>query len=220
MLYHRDLVLPTEKYYVYIHRNPLTHKIFYVGSAKGNPLRAYEFGKHRNQSWKNEVISFGGTCNIIVEIVQYCEDPIQAQEAEFRLIYKLKKCGEAYCCNEGDTSFKRKYPKLQYHLFIGSTHIKFTRKMELFSYCKEKYGLSRNIVNLLIENDGEYNGSHQRACGLSEIAATRNKNQFDAYVKAGFTEDQAIAFILNDNLQLVKNMEKLSSNSSAKVNAK
>ena len=96
MLYHRDLVLPTEKYYVYIHRNPLTHKIFYVGSAKGNPLRAYEFGKHRNQSWKNEVISFGGTCNIIVEIVQYCEDPIQAQEAEFRLIYKLKKCGEAY----------------------------------------------------------------------------------------------------------------------------
>lgn len=73
MLYHRDLVLPTEKYYVYIHRNPLTHKIFYVGSAKGNPLRAYEFGKHRNQSWKNEVISFGGTCNIIVEIVQYCE---------------------------------------------------------------------------------------------------------------------------------------------------
>lgn len=90
MLYHRNLVLPTEKYYVYIHRNPLTHKIFYVGSAKGNPLRAYEFGKHRNQSWKNEVISFGGTCNIIVEIVQYCEDPIQAQEAEFRLIYKLK----------------------------------------------------------------------------------------------------------------------------------
>lgn len=53
-------------------------------------MRAYEFGKHRNQSWKNEVISFGGTCNIIVEIVQYCEDPIQAQEAEFRLIYKLK----------------------------------------------------------------------------------------------------------------------------------
>lgn len=169
MLYHRDLVLPTEKYYVYIHRNPLTHKIFYVGSAKGNPLRAYEFEKHRNQSWKNEVISFGGTCNIIVEIVQYCEDPIQVQEAEFRLIYKLKKCGEAYCCNEGDTSFKRKYPKLQYHLFIGSTHIKFTRKMELFSYCKEKYGLSRNIVNLLIENDGEYNGSHQRACGLKII---------------------------------------------------
>lgn len=40
MLYHRNLVLPTEKYYVYIHRNPLTHKIFYVGSAKGNPLRA------------------------------------------------------------------------------------------------------------------------------------------------------------------------------------
>ena len=41
--------------------------------------------------------------------------------------------------------------------------------MELFSYCKEKYGLSRNIVNLLIETYGEYNGSHQRACGLKII---------------------------------------------------
>ena len=35
MLYHRNLVLPTEKFYVYIHKNPLTQKIFYVGSAQG-----------------------------------------------------------------------------------------------------------------------------------------------------------------------------------------
>lgn len=169
MLYHKDIILPTEKYYVYIHRNPLTQKIFYVGSARGNPLRAYEFNKHRNQAWKNEVVSFGGTCNIIVEIVQYCENPIQAQEIEFQLIYSLKKCGEAYCCSEGDTSFKRKYPKLQYHLYINDVHIKFTRKTELFSYCKENYELSRNIVNHLIENNNEYHGSHQKAYGLKIV---------------------------------------------------
>lgn len=169
MLYHKDIILPTEKYYVYIHRNPLTQKIFYVGSARGNSLRAYEFNKHRSQAWKNEVISFGGTCNIIVEIVQYCENPIQAQEIEFQLIYSLKKCGEAYCCSEGDTSFKRKYPKLQYHLYINDVHIKFTRKTELFSYCKENYELSRNIVNHLIENNNEYHGSHQKAYGLKII---------------------------------------------------
>lgn len=169
MLYHKDLVIPTEKYYVYIHKNPLTQKIFYVGSAKGNPLRAYEFGKHRNESWKKEVLSFGGSCNIIVEIIKYFDNPIDAQEAEFRLIYELKECGEAYCCREGDTSFKRKYPKLEYHLYIKELHIKFTRKTELFSYCKSKFSLTRNIVNLLIESGTEYNGTRIKAHGMRVI---------------------------------------------------
>lgn len=169
MLYHKDIILPTEKYYVYIHKNPLTQKIFYVGSARGNPLRAYEFNKHRSQAWKDEVVSFGGICNIIVEIIRYCENPIQAQEIEFQLIYNLKKHGEAYCCNEGDTSFKRKYPKLQYHLYIRDEHIEFTKKTELFSFCRENYGLSKNIVNLLIESNNEYHGSHQKAYGMRII---------------------------------------------------
>lgn len=169
MLYHRDIVIPTEKYYVYIHKNPLTHKIFYVGSARGNPLRAYEFNKHRNQDWKNEVISFGGTCNIIVEIVEYFDNPIDAQEKEFRLIYALKKKGEAYCCNEGDTSFKKKYQKLQYHLYIKDLHIKFSRKTDLFLYCRDNFELSRNLVNLLIKSEKEYNGLHLKARGLKVI---------------------------------------------------
>ena len=42
-----------------------------------------------------------------------------------------------------------------------------------------------------------------------EVTAKIKKNQFDAYVNAGFTEDQAIAFILNDNLQLVKNLKEV-----------
>lgn len=169
MLYHRELILPTEKYYVYVHKNPLTQKIFYVGAAKGNPLRAYEFNKHRNRAWRDEVISFGGTCNIIVEIIEYYNDPIEAQEAEFKLIYSLKKHGEAYCCNEGDYSFKRKYQKLRYVLSINESYLSFNRKMELFRYCAEQYGISRNIVNLLIESGDVYKGSHTKANGLKVI---------------------------------------------------
>lgn len=169
MLYHRYLVLPTEKYYVYIHKNPLTQKIFYVGAAKGNPLRAFEFNRHRNDAWKKEVLSFGGVCNLIIEIVKYCDNPIEAQEAEFRLIYELKKNGEAYCSNEGDVSFTRKYKKLKYHLYLNDTYLTFTRKMELYLYCKDNYGLSRSIVNLIIDNQQEYKGSHEKAIGMRII---------------------------------------------------
>ena len=47
-----------------------------------------------------------------------------------------------------------------------------------------------------------------------EVSATLKRNQFDAYIAAGFTEDQAIAFILNDNLKLMKQIEKTNTKSS------
>lgn len=169
MLYHKNLILPTEKYYVYIHKNPLTQKIFYVGSAQGNCLRAYEFNKHRSQIWKDEVKSFGGICNLIVEIVQYCDNPIEAQKAEFKLIFELKEHGEAYCNNEGDTSFKRKYPKLKYHLYKDEEHLLFSRKTELYLYCAEKYDLSKHMVNMIIETGKDYNGTKLNAIGLRII---------------------------------------------------
>ena len=49
--------------------------------------------------------------------------------------------------------------------------------------------------------------------------AKAKKNMFDAYVTVGFTEDQAIALMLNDNLKLEKNIkefERRSSNSTRK----
>ena len=42
------------------------------------------------------------------------------------------------------------------------------------------------------------------------------KNMFDAYVNVGFTEDQALALMINDNIQLMKNIQKSVNNTSAK----
>ena len=37
---------------------------------------------------------------------------------------------------------------------------------------------------------------------------------YDAYVAVGFTEDQALALMINDNLQLMKNVKNISNSSS------
>ena len=33
---------------------------------------------------------------------------------------------------------------------------------------------------------------------------------YDAYVSVGFTEDQALALMINDNIQLMKNIKQIS----------
>lgn len=38
------------------------------------------------------------------------------------------------------------------------------------------------------------------------------KQIFDAYIEAGFNEDQAIAFMINDNIKLMQNIKKQTSN--------
>ena len=48
------------------------------------------------------------------------------------------------------------------------------------------------------------------------IQARIKKNMFDAYVNVGFTEDQALALMINDNIQLMKNIQKSVNNTSVK----
>ncbi len=163
--FHRDAEIPTSTYYVYQHRNPITDNVFYVGSARGNLYRAYDFHKHRNQLWKDEVISFGGILNIIVEIIEYFDNPYSAQRFEFKLIHHLKGVGEAYCCGEGHYSFDKKTPTLLYRLVMDSEEIDFRTKTQLYQYCFSHYGLSKNIVKIIIQR-GEYNGSKSELHGL------------------------------------------------------
>lgn len=48
------------------------------------------------------------------------------------------------------------------------------------------------------------------------IQAKTKKNMFDAYVNVGFTEDQALALMINDNIRLMENIKKSSNIVSAK----
>ena len=48
------------------------------------------------------------------------------------------------------------------------------------------------------------------------IQAKTKKNMFDAYVNVGFTEDQALALMINDNIRLMENIKKSSNRVSAK----
>ena len=41
------------------------------------------------------------------------------------------------------------------------------------------------------------------------------KNMYDAYLEVGFNEDQALALMINDNIQLMNNIKKLSSGSTS-----
>lgn len=73
-------------------------------------------------------------------------------------------------------------------------------------YKPSVYVLAKELLNIMKDysNNTEY----------FETKAKIYKNQFDAYVNVGFTEEQAIAFMINDNIQLMENIKK----SASKVN--
>ena len=52
------------------------------------------------------------------------------------------------------------------------------------------------------------------------LAAKVKRNMYDAYVEAGFTEDQAMALLLNDNIRLMENIKKTSGNASKSKSSK
>lgn len=64
------------------------------------------------------------------------------------------------------------------------------------------YDLAQEVVEVYKDysNNTEY----------PTIVAKTKKNMYDAYVSVGFTEDQALAPMINDNIQLMKNIKQIS----------
>ena len=71
------------------------------------------------------------------------------------------------------------------------------------------YDLAQEVVEVYKDysNNTEY----------PSIVARTKKNMYDAYVSVGFTEDQALALMINDNIQLMKNMKQISSATNKKT---
>ena len=71
------------------------------------------------------------------------------------------------------------------------------------------YDLAQEVVEMYknYSNNTEY----------STVVAKTKKNMYDAYVSVGFTEDQALALMINDNIQLMKNIKQISSSTNKRT---
>ena len=67
--------------------------------------------------------------------------------------------------------------------------------------CKEILEIMKDFV----KNDDYY-----------KVVAENKRNMYNAYVKTGFSEDQAMALILNDNLQLMKSIQNAKTTTNSK----
>ena len=70
------------------------------------------------------------------------------------------------------------------------------------------YSLAQEFVE--IEKDLGNNKEYPAA------VARVKKNMYDAYVEVGFTEDQALALMINDNIRLMENAKKISTSTNRK----
>ena len=77
-------------------------------------------------------------------------------------------------------------------------------------YKPAAYGILQEIVEMAKDysNNTEY----------PAIVAKTKKNLYDAYINVGFSDDQALALMINDNIQLMKNLNQISS-SKVKTNS-
>ena len=82
-----------------------------------------------------------------------------------------------------------------------------TIKTYINKYKPVVYDLAQEVVEIYKDysNNTEY----------PAIVAKTKKNMYDTYVNVGFTEDQALALMINDNIQLMKNIKRISSSASS-----
>ena len=74
-------------------------------------------------------------------------------------------------------------------------------KPTVYMVCKEMLEIMKDFV----KNDDYY-----------KVVAENKRNMYNAYVKTGFSEDQAMALVLNDNLQLMKSIQNAKTTTNSK----
>ena len=84
-------------------------------------------------------------------------------------------------------------------LEIGKTYVE--------KYKPVAYGVAQEFAN--VYKDYSENTEYPA------IVAKVKKNMYDAYLNVGFTEDQALALMINDNLILMDNVKRIGNKSSS-----
>ena len=75
----------------------------------------------------------------------------------------------------------------------------------------EKYKpMAYEIGNIVLDIYKDFSNNQE----YFETVAKVKKNMFDAYVDVGFTEDQALSLMINDNIRLMDNIKKVSARKS------
>lgn len=77
----------------------------------------------------------------------------------------------------------------------------------IMSTVKEYINKYKPIVYDLAQEVVEVYKDYSNNTEYPAIVVKTKKNMYNAYVNVGFTEDQALALMINDNIQLLKNIK-------------
>ena len=72
----------------------------------------------------------------------------------------------------------------------------------------EKYKpMAYEVAGIVMDVYKDFSNNTEYPATVAKV----KKNMYDAYLAAGFNEDQALALMINDNIQLMNNIKKQSS---------
>lgn len=93
--------------------------------------------------------------------------------------------------------------------FIESPEVGFV----LLKTMIEKYKpMAYEVANIIEDIYRDYSNNTEHPALVAKV----KKNMYDAYVNAGFTEDQALALMINDNIQLMERIQRQASRANTK----
>ena len=87
---------------------------------------------------------------------------------------------------------------------------------DLVAEIKEDIAKYKPMVYSLLQEFVEITRDYSNNTEYPAIVAKTKKNLYDSYVNVGFTEDQALALMINDNIQLMKNIKNASTTANKK----